>query len=136
VQIDGYFPSDKVDYRHHEQGNREKATHKEHWCEHHHMIPVENAAGGAAFVTEHESEGTPNKHTNEIANVKRDTDKEKVLIIKYFEMLERAYSRNKSRPKRHYLPCRLVGLDHIVLELIPINKLMDDGTEFFLEKFL
>ena len=38
--------------------------------EHHQVIPIEDAAGGAAFVFHNESEGAPDEDTYEITNVK------------------------------------------------------------------
>ena len=136
VQIDGNFPRDKVNYRKNEQGNREKATHNEHWREHHHMVPVENATGGAAFVAEHKSEGTPNKHANEIANVKRDTDEQEVFTVNNLEELESTYSAYECKPKRHYLARRLVCLNNIALETLLIHELMYCRAEFLLENLL
>ena len=100
------------------------------------MVPVENATGGAAFIAEHKSEGTPNKYTNEVANVKRDTDEQEVFTVNTLEELESTDCAYECKPKHHYRARRLICLNNIAFEFILIHELMYCRAEFFLENLL
>ena len=100
------------------------------------MVPVENATGRAALVSKHQTEWTPDENANKVADVKGYTYKEKVLAAKNLESFKGTDYGDERRPYCHYLTRRLVCFEYVILELIPIQKLIDSGSEFFLEKFL
>ena len=65
------------------------------------MVPIENAAGGAAFVFHNKSERAPYKHTDKIANVKQHRNEKHCRFIDYTEQAERADRRNEKHPNNH-----------------------------------
>ena len=52
------------------------------------MIPVKNSAGGTAFIFHNESERTPYKNTDEIANIKSYREHKKPYFIDHIEMIK------------------------------------------------
>jgi hypothetical protein len=100
------------------------------------MIPVKNSAGGAAFISKHQAEWTPNKHTNKIANVKRNADQQKMSIIDNVKNLKRADNTNKSHPDKQHSARSLICIDYVLLKLGFVLDLFKRGTEFLLKELL
>ena len=81
VEIYHYLPNNNIYQSKYKKRKRKKATDKNHWTKHHKMIPIENSAGCTTLVTEHKTEGTPNKHTYKVANVKSNTYQQNMSAI-------------------------------------------------------
>ena len=74
------FPDDPDYQRQSQQGEGVKSLHKKHGREHHHVIPVEDAAGGTAFVFHDQPERTPHQHADQITHIEQDTYQEQMGI--------------------------------------------------------
>ena len=75
------LPQYEHDHRHHHKAAGKKAGNEDQRAEHHQVIPVENAAGGAAAVFHKElAERTPEKHTDQVTDIKQNGDPKQIQI--------------------------------------------------------
>ena len=74
IEHDAQFPHEPREQGQHHQRDGEKAPYIDQRREHHQMIPVENAAGGAAAGVHHQPEGTPDQHADEVTHIKDHRD--------------------------------------------------------------
>ena len=76
IQQDAQFPQAPPHDGQCQQGQSIDAADEQHRGEHHQVIPVKNAAGGATASAHHQAEGTPNQHANQIADIECHADEE------------------------------------------------------------
>jgi hypothetical protein len=78
------LPYRKCDHRHCKKRNGVEADDKHHRCKHHKVIPVKNATGGAAFILDNKTEGTPYKYTDKVAYIEKHADQKENSLINDF----------------------------------------------------
>ena len=95
------------------------------------MIPVENAAGGAAFVFHNQPERAEDEHADQIAHIKQNADQKKMNILQNSDMMKRSQPRNEQSPEDKYLVRRLRGSDDIGLKGLYIDFLKHRAEAVF-----
>ena len=85
------------------------------------MIPVEDAAGGAASVFHHQAEGTPKQHADEIADVEDDRNQKQMYMAEDAGGMQCAKRRNQQRPDDKHSESAPSGIDNVHFKRIPID---------------
>ena len=68
-----------------------ESAHEDQGAEHHQMVPIENTAGGTAAGFKNQPKRTPYKHTDQIAHVESDRDKQQYIFVDDIEEIQAAY---------------------------------------------
>ena len=89
------------------------------------MIPVEDAAGGAAAVLHDQPERTPDQHADQIAHIERNGDHEEDHVIDDSIVVQQADGNDQGGPEDEYLIGGLGGGDHIVTQGLIIDFVPD-----------
>ena len=79
------------------------------------MIPVENAAGGAAAGLHHQTEGTPDQHADEITDIEENRDQEKTDPAIETASVPNANGSSKEDPENRNLIGSFGGADDVLL---------------------
>ena len=110
------FPHDPCDHRQAEQGKSVKAAHKDHGGEHHQMVPVEDAAGGAAAGLHHQPERAPDQYTDEIAHVEDHADHKQTNFPDDAREIQKSDHRQQDAPQGKDFISGLGGGGNIFLQ--------------------
>ena len=103
--------------------------------EHHKMVPVEYATGGAAAIFHDEPERTPDQHADEVADIEEHADHEKNGVVDHAEIVQQSDDGQKNDPDDENLVRGFGGRDHVFAECGMID-LFADRLEFDFEQFL
>ena len=97
----GNFPYYKNDYCAGAKAPGEKSGNENDRRKHHHMVPVENSAGRAAAVFhEPDTERTPEKHADKIADIESDGKNKKHISSDYSGEIKNSDHRDKRKPDK------------------------------------
>ena len=92
------FPNEPCDKRCKEKREGEKSAHKGKGREHHQVVPVEDAAGGAAAGVHHQPKRAPDENTYQIANIKENRNEQKSDFADKFCTIDSADSEGEQKP--------------------------------------
>lgn len=92
------------------------------------MIPVENAAGGAAPVFHQQTERTPDQHTNQVADIKDYGDQIQGGFSNPVFEIQHTDGANQNAPQNQYLIGGFAGGQNIGFQGIPID-FIPNGAE-------
>ena len=117
------LPDEPGNNRHDKQRYGVKTAHENNGREHHQMVPVEDPAGGAAAVAHDQTEGAPDQHSDQIADIKAYADEEKSGFVDDSVEIENSDYSNQGAPEDKYLVCSLGGGLDIAAQGIPVDFL-------------
>ena len=129
------LPNQPGKNRHDHQRYGIKSSHKNQRGEHHQVIPVENAAGGAAFVLHDQPEGTPDQNADQVTDIEADGDHKEPQFADHVRIIQYADQGDQGDPEQHDLVCGFCGGYDVVFQGLGID-LFADGTETVGKKFL
>lgn len=125
VHHDAQLPDQPGRYCHDDQRDGVEAAHEDKRREHHEMVPVEDAAGGAAAVLHDEPEGAPDEHADEVADVEQHRDHEERRPVYDAEAVQQPYRRDEQAPEDEHLVRGAGGGRYIVPQRLVIYLLAD-----------
>jgi len=99
------------------------------------MIPVEDAAGGAAFVLHNEPKRAPDQHADQIAHIEESREQYHNPMVNHAREKKGGDECAYRDPNEHDLVCGGGGIFHILLEILDVYFLFD-RTKERLEHFL
>ena len=131
------FPYNKNDDSAGAKAPGEKSRNKNQGRKHHHMVPVENAAGGAAAVFhEPHPERAPEKHANKVANVKSHREKKKNVAVDYSGKIKCANRSTKNTPRKSYFYGVAVAFFYVFHKVLYVADVFDfGGNKIFKAEF-
>ena len=95
----GNFPKGKNDNCSCAKAPGKESRNKNKGREHHHVVPVKNAAGGAAAVLHKpNTEGAPEKNTDKVTNIKSNGENKQKVASDYSGKIKCANHGNKCKP--------------------------------------
>ena len=99
------------------------------------MVPIKDPASGTAAVFHDQAEGTPDQHTDQIADIEHHGDHKQGDLIDHAEIVQLPNYRNQQTPDDKHLICGLcrgdyVGTQRIMVDFFPY------GPEAVGKKFL
>ena len=128
IENNAQLPNNKDHHRQGKQAQRVKAAHEDNGREHHQMIPVENAAGGAAAVAHDEPEGAPYKHADKVAHIKGNGNQQQLGLTQHVKEVQQPQHGDERHPDDHDLIGSLGGRAHVRLDSLLIY-LLRNGSE-------
>ena len=81
IHHDAQLPDQPVRKGHQQQRAAIEAADRQQRRKHHQVIPVEDAAGRAAFCLDDQPERTPDQHADEVTDIKHNRNHEQCLIV-------------------------------------------------------
>ena len=85
------------------------------------MVPVEDAAGGAAAVAHHQTEGAPHQHADQIADIEADGAHEQAQLADDAAEVQAADGQDQGGPDQEDLVGRLGGGDDVIPQGLVID---------------
>ena len=119
------FPDYKNDYRAGAKAPGEKSGNKNDGGKHHHVVPVENPAGGAAAVFHKpDPERTPEKNADKVADIESNGKNKKHVFSDYSGEIKRADYGNKREPHK-------ADFDSVAVAFFDIGKKIFKVSDVF-----
>ena len=112
-----------------------KSADKSERGEHHEMVPVENAAGGAAAGLHQKPERAPDEHADEVADVEGHGAEEERDFTDAAGEVQSSEHTDERTPQQHDLVRALSGLHGVAAERFVVD-LLADGLKAVLEQLL
>lgn len=112
-----------------------EAPGKNQGRKHHQVVPVEDAAGGAAAVFHDKPEGAPDQHTDQITDIEHHRDHKKAGPVQPAGKIQAADGGDKQAPEQEHLVGRLGGGNDILAQGLIVD-FFPDGPEAVGKKFL
>ena len=109
MKDDAKFPNNKDRQRQRKKAQRVKSAYEDNRREHHKVIPIEYAAGGAAAVAHDKAEGAPYQHADKVAYIKGNRNQQQSGFMQHIKEVQQTDDRNKRNPNKHYLVGGLGG---------------------------
>ena len=126
MKREGNFPNHKNDYRAGAKAPGEKSGNENDGGKHHHVVPVENPAGGAAAVFhEPDPERTPEKNADKVADIESDGKNKKHVLADNSAEIKRADYGNKREPDKADFDCIAVAFFDIGKKIFKVSDVFD-----------
>ena len=132
---DAQLPDEPHRKGHQDQRLRKETAHRQHRCEHHEVIPVEDPARRAAPVVQDQPERTPDQHADQIAHVERHGDQEQDPVIDDICLPQHDERNDPGRKDDKDLVGRFGRLNDVLAQVDVVDRLFD-GAESHLEQLL
>ena len=92
------------------------------------MIPVENAAGRAAFILHDQPEGAPDQNTDQITYIEAYGNHEQPALVDNPGVIQHPNCRDQGDPDQHNLVRSFCGSDYVFFQCLIVD-FFPQGTE-------
>ena len=131
------FPNCKNKNRKCAKAPGKETGNKNNGREHHHVVPVENSAGGAAAVFHKpDSERTPEKNADKVANIKSNRENKKHVSADDSGEIKNSKNRSERKPCKTDFNGVAVAFFNICKKIFKIFDVFDfSGDKIFYMEF-
>ena len=126
MKREGNFPDYKNDDSTGAKAPGEKSGNENDGGKHHHVVPVENPAGGAAAVFHKpDPERTPEKNADKVADIESDGKNKKHVLADNSAEIKRADYGDKREPDKADFDCVAVAFFNIGKKIFKVSDVFD-----------
>lgn len=99
------------------------------------MIPIKDPTGGAAAVPHNQTERTPDKYADQIANIENNGNHEQPDFANYPGVIQYSDYYKQATPQNKDFICRFCGGYHIASQCLVVNFIFN-GTKTVCKQLL
>jgi len=119
------LPEDENHERQQKQASSKETRDEHERGEHHEMIPVEDAAGGAAARLHQKTERTPDQHADQITHIEQHRNEKEFFCVQNPPIVQQPNDRKQRDPDQHDLIGCFRGGNGISFQCGKIDLLLD-----------